>query len=65
MFERLSLYSCANHKHLQGEQAKNFPGESVTEQHYMDQDGNLISRKVTYNLISISISALKSHKRLA
>lgn len=46
----LSLYSCANHKHLQGEQAKNIPGESVTEEHYMDHDGNLISRKVTYSL---------------
>lgn len=36
-------------KHLQGEEAKNVPGESVTEDHYMDQDGNLVSRKVTYS----------------
>ncbi|XP_038592918.1 ankyrin-3-like isoform X5 [Micropterus salmoides] len=36
---------------LKGEQAKNFPGESVTEQHYMDQDGNLISRKVIRKVI--------------
>uniref|UniRef100_A0A8D0AQV9 Ankyrin 3 n=1 Tax=Sander lucioperca TaxID=283035 RepID=A0A8D0AQV9_SANLU len=28
-----------------GEQAKNIPGESVTEEHYMDHDGNLVSRK--------------------
>lgn len=55
----LSLYSCANHKRLQGEQAKNIPGESVTEEHYLDHDGNLISRKVMYNFISISHSALK------
>uniref|UniRef100_A0A8C4GNP1 Ankyrin 3 n=1 Tax=Dicentrarchus labrax TaxID=13489 RepID=A0A8C4GNP1_DICLA len=30
---------------LKGEQAKNIPGESMTEEHYLDQDGNLISRK--------------------
>lgn len=34
--------------HLQGEEAKNIPGESMTEEHYLDHDGNLISRKVTY-----------------
>uniref|UniRef100_A0A8D0ASN2 Ankyrin 3 n=1 Tax=Sander lucioperca TaxID=283035 RepID=A0A8D0ASN2_SANLU len=40
-------------KKVQGEQAKNIPGESVTEEHYMDHDGNLVSRKVMYNLIFI------------
>ncbi|KAM9727751.1 ankyrin-3-like isoform 36-T36 [Menidia menidia] len=36
---------------LKGEEAKNFPGESVKEEHYMDQDGNLISRKVIRKII--------------
>ncbi|XP_040905838.1 ankyrin-3-like isoform X2 [Toxotes jaculatrix] len=46
---------------LKGEEAKNISGETVTEEHYMDRDGNLISRKVTYNLIFISHPALKSN----
>lgn len=54
-----SFYSRANHKYLQGEEAKNIPGETMTEEHYMDQDGNLISRKVMYTLIPISYPALK------
>uniref|UniRef100_A0A671Z128 Ankyrin 3 n=1 Tax=Sparus aurata TaxID=8175 RepID=A0A671Z128_SPAAU len=29
-----------------GEQAKNIPGETMTEEHYLDADGNLISRKI-------------------
>uniref|UniRef100_A0A674EU28 Ankyrin 3 n=1 Tax=Salmo trutta TaxID=8032 RepID=A0A674EU28_SALTR len=36
-----------NHEHLQGEQAKNIPGESVTEEQFTDEDGNIITRKVT------------------
>ncbi|XP_027134044.1 ankyrin-3 isoform X9 [Larimichthys crocea] len=38
-------------KKVQGEEAKNIPGESMTEEHYMDQDGNLISRKVIRKVI--------------
>ncbi|KAM3605649.1 uncharacterized protein V6R79_002434 [Siganus canaliculatus] len=38
-------------KKVKGEQAKNIPGESTTEEHYMDQDGNLISRKVIRKVI--------------
>ncbi|KAF1375594.1 hypothetical protein PFLUV_G00221800 [Perca fluviatilis] len=38
-------------KKVQGEQAKNIPGESVTEEHYMDHDGNLVSRKVIRKVI--------------
>uniref|UniRef100_A0A8C7ZSU2 Ankyrin 3a n=1 Tax=Oryzias sinensis TaxID=183150 RepID=A0A8C7ZSU2_9TELE len=34
-----------------GRKAKDVPGESVTEEHYMDQDGNLVSRKVMYYFI--------------
>uniref|UniRef100_A0A3P8URX4 Ankyrin 3 n=1 Tax=Cynoglossus semilaevis TaxID=244447 RepID=A0A3P8URX4_CYNSE len=30
-----------------GEEARNFPGESVSEEHFLDKEGNLISRKVT------------------
>uniref|UniRef100_A0A7N8YGU5 Ankyrin 3a n=1 Tax=Mastacembelus armatus TaxID=205130 RepID=A0A7N8YGU5_9TELE len=47
-----------NHKCSQGEEAKNIPGESMTEEHYVDRDGNLISRKVKYNIF-IFYSALK------
>ncbi|XP_070398642.1 ankyrin-3 isoform X5 [Nothobranchius furzeri] len=36
---------------LKGEEAKNVPGESMTEEHYMDQDGNLVSRKVIRKVI--------------
>lgn len=54
-----NLSTFANHKHLQGEEAKNVPGESVTEEHYMDHDGNLISRKVMYKCFPVSHSALK------
>ncbi|XP_034041501.1 ankyrin-3 isoform X38 [Thalassophryne amazonica] len=36
---------------LKGEQAKNIPGESMTEEHYVDHDGNLISRKVIRKVI--------------
>ncbi|XP_055783032.1 ankyrin-3-like isoform X35 [Salvelinus fontinalis] len=32
---------------LKGEQAKNIPGESVTEEQFTDEDGNIITRKVT------------------
>ncbi|XP_078788049.1 ankyrin-3 isoform X26 [Oryzias latipes] len=36
---------------LKGEEAKDVPGESITEEHYMDQDGNLVSRKVIRTVI--------------
>ncbi|XP_051816224.1 ankyrin-3 isoform X20 [Acanthochromis polyacanthus] len=38
-------------KKVQGEEARNIPGESMTEEHYMDHDGNLISRKVIRKVI--------------
>lgn len=31
----------------QGEEARNTPGESVTEEQFTDEDGNLVTRKVT------------------
>uniref|UniRef100_A0A4W5Q259 Ankyrin 3a n=1 Tax=Hucho hucho TaxID=62062 RepID=A0A4W5Q259_9TELE len=40
-----------NHEHLQGEQAKNIPGESVTEEQFTDEDGNIITRKVIRKVI--------------
>ncbi|XP_068597822.1 ankyrin-3 [Brachionichthys hirsutus] len=36
---------------LKGEEAKNISGETMTEEHYVDQDGNLISRKVIRTVI--------------
>ncbi|CAG5903802.1 unnamed protein product [Menidia menidia] len=33
---------------LKGEEARNIPGESVTEEQFTDEDGNLVTRKVTY-----------------
>ncbi|XP_039727808.1 ankyrin-3 isoform X8 [Pteropus medius] len=30
---------------IKGEEAKNIPGESVTEEHFTDEEGNLITRK--------------------
>ncbi|XP_041867171.1 ankyrin-3-like isoform X3 [Melanotaenia boesemani] len=47
---------------LKGEEAKNIPSESVTEEHYMDQDGNLVSRKVMCSFIPVSHFSLKYHK---
>uniref|UniRef100_A0A8B9L4Y2 Ankyrin 3 n=1 Tax=Astyanax mexicanus TaxID=7994 RepID=A0A8B9L4Y2_ASTMX len=32
---------------LKGDQAKNIPGESVTEEQFTDEDGNVVTRKVT------------------
>ncbi|XP_031761149.1 ankyrin-3 isoform X6 [Xenopus tropicalis] len=36
---------------LKGEQAKNIPGESVTEEQYTDEEGNIITRKVTRKVL--------------
>ncbi|KAM8860267.1 uncharacterized protein AB9W97_019870 isoform 39-T40 [Spinachia spinachia] len=36
---------------LKGEEAKNIPRETMTEEHYMDHDGNLVSRKVIRKVI--------------
>lgn len=32
---------------LQGEEARNIPGETVSEEQFIDEDGNIITRKVT------------------
>ncbi|XP_058527953.1 ankyrin-3 isoform X4 [Ochotona princeps] len=36
---------------LKGEEAKNIPGESVTEEQFTDEEGNLITRKITRKVI--------------
>ncbi|XP_064788691.1 ankyrin-3-like isoform X3 [Oncorhynchus masou masou] len=36
---------------VQGEQAKNIPAESVTEEQFTDEDGNIITRKVIRKVI--------------
>ncbi|XP_040983006.1 ankyrin-3 isoform X33 [Aquila chrysaetos chrysaetos] len=37
---------------LKGEEAKNIPGESVTEEQFTDEEGNVITRKVIMNYIT-------------
>ncbi len=32
---------------LQGEEARNIPSESVSEEQFIDEDGNIVTRKVT------------------
>ncbi|XP_062989148.1 ankyrin-3 isoform X1 [Elgaria multicarinata webbii] len=36
---------------LKGEEAKNIPGESVTEEQFTDEEGNIITRKVTRKVL--------------
>ncbi|XP_025058385.1 ankyrin-3 isoform X7 [Alligator sinensis] len=36
---------------LKGEEAKNIPGESVTEEQFTDEEGNVITRKVTRKVV--------------
>ncbi|XP_060130945.1 ankyrin-3 isoform X12 [Zootoca vivipara] len=36
---------------LKGEEAKNIPGESVTEEQFTDEEGNLVTRKVTRKVL--------------
>ncbi|XP_028331409.1 ankyrin-3-like isoform X7 [Gouania willdenowi] len=36
---------------LKGNEAKNIPGESVTEEQFMDEDGNLVTRKVIRKVV--------------
>ncbi|CDQ66566.1 unnamed protein product [Oncorhynchus mykiss] len=61
-FDFASCSDCSpNHDHLQGEQAKNIPGESVTEEQFTDEDGNIITRKVTICLHSDSPVFLRTH----
>ncbi|XP_011906126.1 PREDICTED: ankyrin-3 isoform X22 [Cercocebus atys] len=36
---------------IKGEEAKNIPGESVTEEQFTDEEGNLITRKITRKVL--------------
>nr|XP_056705486.1 ankyrin-3 isoform X2 [Euleptes europaea] len=36
---------------LKGEEAKNIPGESVTEEQFTDEEGNIVTRKVTRKVL--------------
>ncbi|XP_062833397.1 ankyrin-3 isoform X22 [Anolis carolinensis] len=36
---------------LKGEEAKNIPGESVTEEQFTDEEGNVVTRKVTRKVL--------------
>uniref|UniRef100_A0A3Q2CIY0 Ankyrin 3 n=1 Tax=Cyprinodon variegatus TaxID=28743 RepID=A0A3Q2CIY0_CYPVA len=36
---------------LKGEEARNIPGQTVTEEQFIDEDGNLVTRKVTVLLL--------------
>uniref|UniRef100_A0A8C6PSF6 Ankyrin 3 n=1 Tax=Nothobranchius furzeri TaxID=105023 RepID=A0A8C6PSF6_NOTFU len=36
---------------LQGEEARNIPGQSVTEEQFTDEDGNLVTRKVIRKVV--------------
>ncbi|XP_014105782.1 PREDICTED: ankyrin-3 isoform X3 [Pseudopodoces humilis] len=36
---------------LKGEEAKNIPGESVTEEQFTDEEGNIITRKITRKVV--------------
>ncbi|XP_077960850.1 ankyrin-3 isoform X23 [Gasterosteus aculeatus] len=47
---------------LKGEQAKNIPGETMTEEHYVDHDGNLVSRKVIRKVIRRVSSPTPGHQ---
>uniref|UniRef100_A0A3Q1EFS7 Ankyrin 3 n=1 Tax=Acanthochromis polyacanthus TaxID=80966 RepID=A0A3Q1EFS7_9TELE len=38
-----------------GEEARNIPGESVTEEQFIDEDGNLVTRKVTVLILTCFI----------
>nr|XP_020472191.1 ankyrin-3-like isoform X24 [Monopterus albus] len=40
----------SQHK-VQGEQARNIPGESVTEEQFTDEDGNVVTRKVIRKVV--------------
>ncbi|XP_037836674.1 ankyrin-3 isoform X17 [Kryptolebias marmoratus] len=42
---------------LKGEEARNIPGQSVTEEQFTDEEGNLVTRKVTFLFIISPLTA--------
>ncbi|XP_043452338.1 ankyrin-3 isoform X10 [Prionailurus bengalensis] len=50
---------------IKGEEAKNIPGESVTEEQFTDEEGNLITRKITRKVIRrIAIPQERKHDEM-
>ncbi|XP_044895946.1 ankyrin-3 isoform X16 [Felis catus] len=50
---------------IKGEEAKSIPGESVTEEQFTDEEGNLITRKITRKVIRrIAIPQERKHDEM-
>ncbi|XP_030630943.1 ankyrin-3 [Chanos chanos] len=48
---------------LKGEQAKNIPGESVTEEQFTDEDGNVVTRKVIRKVVRRTVTSEEKNRR--
>ncbi|XP_051523568.1 ankyrin-3-like isoform X2 [Myxocyprinus asiaticus] len=48
---------------LKGDQAKNIPGEMVTEEQYTDEDGNIVTRKVIRKVVRRTAGVEEKSKR--
>ncbi|XP_065098861.1 ankyrin-3 isoform X2 [Paramisgurnus dabryanus] len=47
----------------QGDQARNIPGETVTEEQYIDDDGNMVTRKVIRKVVRRTAAVEEQGKR--
>ncbi|XP_051883484.1 ankyrin-3 [Pristis pectinata] len=48
---------------LKGEDAKRVPGEMVTEEHFVDEDGNVVTKKVTRTVVKrLVLSPSRDHE---
>ncbi|XP_051967996.1 ankyrin-3-like [Xyrauchen texanus] len=48
---------------LKGDQAKNIPGETVTEEQYTDEDGNIVTRKIIRKVVRRTAGVDEKSKR--
>nr|XP_055032206.1 ankyrin-3 isoform X8 [Misgurnus anguillicaudatus] len=48
---------------LKGDQARNIPGETVTEEQYIDDDGNMVTRKVIRKVVRRTAAVEEQGKR--
>ncbi|XP_051529672.1 ankyrin-3-like isoform X1 [Myxocyprinus asiaticus] len=48
---------------LKGDQAKNIPGETVTEEQYTDEDGNIVTRKIIRKVVRRTAVVEEKSKR--
>ncbi|XP_054608536.1 ankyrin-3-like isoform X19 [Dunckerocampus dactyliophorus] len=48
---------------LKGEEARNVPGESVTEEQFTDEDGNLVTRKVIRKVVRRVVGGSEPNKK--